>query len=79
MARGPTGGWCQVGEGYSQPNVERLLWVDQRKLIHPKVRPKVAHVLKQKFAAWAKRDHIGNSLGIIYHRAIYIGLYTYIP
>lgn len=25
----------KIGENYSQPNIERLAWLDRRKLIHP--------------------------------------------
>lgn len=27
----------KIGENYSQPNIERLAWLDRRKLIHPEV------------------------------------------
>lgn len=43
----------KIGVNYSQPNMERLSWVDKKKLIHPEVRPKIAHVLKAKFQ-WPK-------------------------
>lgn len=43
----------KISENYSQPNVERLQWLDRKKLIHPEVRPKIAHVLKAKFK-WPK-------------------------
>ena len=28
----------KIGENYSQPNMERLSWVDKKKLIHPEAR-----------------------------------------
>ena len=37
------------GSAYSRPNVERLLWLDQRGLIHPKVREEVLPVLREPF------------------------------
>ena len=29
------------GSGYSRPNIERLIWLEERGMIHPKVRPSV--------------------------------------
>lgn len=29
------------GSGYSRPNIERLIWLDQQRLIHPKIREQV--------------------------------------
>ncbi len=37
------------GSPYSQPNIERLLWLDAHGLIHPKVRDTVADVLNTPF------------------------------
>ena len=37
------------GSGYSQPNVERLKWLDERGMIHPKVRPSVEELLRAPF------------------------------
>jgi len=38
------------GSSYSQPNIERLIWLDERGMIHPKVRPSVEAVIRQPFA-----------------------------
>lgn len=35
---------------YSQPNIERLIWLDRQGLIHPKVRPSVEGVINAGFA-----------------------------
>ena len=37
------------GSGYSQPNIERLIWLDSQGLIHPKVRASVAELLRAPF------------------------------
>ncbi len=37
------------GSGYSRPNVERLIWLDGRGLIHPKIRASVAPLLSAPF------------------------------
>lgn len=37
------------GSSYSQPNIERLLWLDRQGLIHPKIRPSVAALLEMPF------------------------------
>lgn len=37
------------GSGYSQPNIERLKWLDSQGLIHPKVRPSVEDLLASTF------------------------------
>ena len=37
------------GSGYSQPNIERLIWLDQQGLIHPKVRESVVDVVNTPF------------------------------
>lgn len=34
---------------YSQPNIERLLWMDAKGMIHPKVRPQLESVLNTAF------------------------------
>lgn len=34
---------------YSRPNIERLIWLDQRGMIHPKVRPTVASVIETEY------------------------------
>ena len=37
------------GSGYSQPNVERLIFLDSRGLIHPKVRASVEDIIQKPF------------------------------
>ena len=37
------------GSGYSQPNIERLLWLEQRGMIHPKVKKTVEAILRAPF------------------------------
>lgn len=37
------------GSPYSQPNIERLIWLDSRGLIHPSVRPTVAEIIHTPF------------------------------
>jgi len=37
------------GSGYSQPNIERLQWLDQQGMIHPKIRPSVEALLRAPF------------------------------
>ena len=37
------------GSGYSQPNIERLIYLDSCGLIHPKVRASVDEVIKKPF------------------------------
>ena len=37
------------GSPYSQPNIERLKWLDERGMIHPKVRPLLEDVLNAEF------------------------------
>ncbi len=37
------------GSPYSRPNIERLLWLDARGLIHPSVRPGVLPVIQAPF------------------------------
>ena len=34
---------------YSQPNIERLIWLDGRGMIHPKVRQSVRKIIRAKF------------------------------
>jgi uncharacterized protein YdeI (YjbR/CyaY-like superfamily) len=38
-----------AGSAYSQPNIERLIWLDERGLIHPKVRESVLPVIQTPF------------------------------
>ena len=37
------------GSSYSQPNIERLIWLDQQDLIHPKVRESVEEIINKPF------------------------------
>ena len=37
------------GSAYSRPNIERLLWLDSRGLLHPKIRESVRHLLETPF------------------------------
>ena len=37
------------GSPYSQPNIERLKWLDGRGMIHPKIRPTVAKTIEAEF------------------------------
>ena len=37
------------GSSYSQPNIERLIWLDERGLIHPKIRESVLPVIEKPF------------------------------
>ena len=37
------------GSTYSQPNIERLIWLDSRGLIHPKVRESILPVIEKPF------------------------------
>ena len=37
------------GSGYSQPNIERLIWLDERGLIHPKIRESILPVINAPF------------------------------
>lgn len=37
------------GSGYSQPNMERLIWLDAHGLIHPKIRPSVEALISRPF------------------------------
>ena len=37
------------GSGYSQPNIERLKWLDRQGMIHPKIRPSVEALLRAPF------------------------------
>ena len=38
------------GSPYSQPNIERLIWLEEQGLIHPKVRESVLPVISASFA-----------------------------
>ena len=37
------------GSPYSQPNIERLIWLDERGMIHPKVREDVLPIIQASF------------------------------
>ena len=37
------------GSAYSQPNIERLIFLDQQGMIHPSVRPSVENIIKAPF------------------------------
>ena len=37
------------GSPYSQPNIERLIWLDERGLIHPKIREQILPVIRTPF------------------------------
>ena len=37
------------GSAYSQPNIERLIWLDKQGLIHPKIRPSVEEIIHTPF------------------------------
>ena len=37
------------GSGYSQPNIERLIWLDAHALIHPKIREAVLPIIRVPF------------------------------
>ena len=37
------------GSSYSRPNIERLMWLDQQGLIHPKVRPQVLPIIQEPY------------------------------
>ncbi len=37
------------GSAYSQPNIERLIWLDARGLIHPKIRESILPVIRTPF------------------------------
>ena len=37
------------GSGYSQPNIERLIWLDSHEMIHPSVRESVLPVIQTPF------------------------------
>ena len=39
----------RAGSGYSQPNIERLIWLDESGMIHPKVRPSVEEIIEKPF------------------------------
>ncbi|MBQ7714780.1 MAG: YdeI/OmpD-associated family protein [Clostridia bacterium] len=39
----------RAGSPYSQPNIERLIWLDERGMIHPKVRESVLPVISAPF------------------------------
>ena len=37
------------GSPYSQPNIERLIWLDERGMLHPAVRAEVLPVIRKPF------------------------------
>ena len=37
------------GSGYSQPNIERLLWLDSKGMIHPKIKASLQELLRTPF------------------------------
>ena len=37
------------GSSYSQPNIERLIWLDERGMIHPKIRESVLPIIQAPF------------------------------
>lgn len=37
------------GSPYSRPNIERLIWLDERGMIHPKVRPDVVGLIETPY------------------------------
>lgn len=37
------------GSGYSRPNIERLIWLDERGMIHPKVRKEVLPIISKPY------------------------------
>ena len=37
------------GSAYSQPNIERLIWLDAQGLIHPKVRPSLEGIIRTDY------------------------------
>lgn len=39
----------KAGSPYSQPNIERLIWLDKRGMIHPKVRESILPVIEAPF------------------------------
>lgn len=39
----------KTGSPYSQPNIERLLWLEERGMIHPKVRESILPVIRAPF------------------------------
>ena len=39
----------RAGSAYSQPNIERLLWLNERDLIHPEVRESILPLLRAPF------------------------------
>lgn len=37
------------GSGYSRPNIERLIWLEEQGMIHPKVREEVLPIIKEPY------------------------------
>lgn len=39
----------RAGSGYSRPNIERLIWLEEQGMIHPKVRESVLPIIRAPF------------------------------
>ena len=39
----------RAGSTYSRPNIERLIWLDERGMIHPRVKKSVEKVIKEPY------------------------------
>lgn len=37
------------GSGYSRPNIERLIWLEEQEMIHPKVRPAILPLITEPY------------------------------
>lgn len=37
------------GSGYSRPNIERLIWLEQNNMLHPKIRPSVLPLINEPY------------------------------
>ncbi len=37
------------GSGYSRPNIERLIWLEKRQMIHPKIRKSVLPIIQKPY------------------------------
>jgi len=52
------------GSSYSRPNIERLIWLDEQHMIHPKIRPTVEslilspYVFPEKILAELRKDEL---------------------
>lgn len=63
------------GSGYSRPNIERLIWLEEHGMIHPKVRPAVLPLIETPYVlpkdiiaelkkdpeVWSKFEHFSES------------------